>query len=52
MKSTGVSTIGELAQQFGLPTHVLRHWESMGLLEPSRDGIGQRRYGEADVTRV
>ncbi|WP_222106441.1 MerR family transcriptional regulator [Catellatospora sichuanensis] len=52
MKSTGGFTIGELAHEFGLATHVLRHWESMGLLQPGRDGVGQRRYGEADLVRV
>jgi MerR family transcriptional regulator, copper efflux regulator len=52
MKSNGGSTIGELVQRFGLAAHVLRHWESMGLLEPARDGIGQRRYGEADAARI
>jgi DNA-binding transcriptional MerR regulator len=51
MKSSGW-TIGELAQRFGLPTHVLRHWESVGLLVPDRDRNGQRRYGHDDLTRV
>jgi DNA-binding transcriptional MerR regulator len=51
MKSSGW-TIGELAQRFGLPTHVLRHWESVGLLVPNRDRNGQRRYGHDDLTRV
>jgi len=41
-----------MARRFGLPTHVLRHWESMGLLAPARDRGGQRRYGEADLRRV
>ncbi|MCP3804826.1 MerR family transcriptional regulator [Allokutzneria sp. A3M-2-11 16] len=45
-------TIGELAARFGLATHVLRHWESMGLLEPSRQSGGHRRYGEHDLERV
>jgi DNA-binding transcriptional MerR regulator len=45
-------TIGEVAHRFGLPTHVLRHWESMGLLAPPRDGGGQRRYSRADLARV
>lgn len=45
-------TIGELARRFGLPTHVLRHWESMGLLAPVRDSGGQRRYTRADLARV
>ncbi len=52
MKSTGEFTIGELAHEFGLATHVLRHWESMGLLRPGRNGAGQRRYGRADLARV
>ncbi|MDT0305453.1 MerR family transcriptional regulator [Streptomyces sp. DSM 44917] len=37
-------TIGELAGRFGLATHVLRHWEDVGLLQPSRRVGGQRRY--------
>lgn len=45
-------TIGELAGRFGLATHVLRHWESMGLLAPGRAAGGQRRYGHADLARV
>lgn len=44
--------IGDLAERFGLATHVLRHWESMGLLSPARDAGGRRRYGVADLTRV
>ncbi len=45
-------TIGELAGRFGLATHVLRHWETIGLLAPARRANGRRRYGEADLTRV
>ncbi|NYI03537.1 helix-turn-helix domain-containing protein [Allostreptomyces psammosilenae] len=55
MKSSeadGPLAIGALAARFGLPTHVLRHWESMGLLEPERDHAGRRRYGRPDVVRV
>ncbi|MFB7606799.1 MerR family transcriptional regulator [Streptomyces gardneri] len=44
--------IGALAERFGLATHVLRHWEAMGLLAPARDAVGHRRYGAADITRV
>ncbi|MET8117400.1 MerR family transcriptional regulator [Streptomyces prasinus] len=44
--------IGALAERFGLATHVLRHWEAMGLLMPARDTAGRRRYGSADLTRV
>jgi len=45
-------TIGELAAQFGVATHVLRHWEDMGLLSPARREAGRRVYGPAHVTRV
>jgi DNA-binding transcriptional MerR regulator len=44
--------IGALAGRFGLAAHVLRHWESAGLLAPARDPAGRRRYGPADVVRV
>lgn len=45
-------SIGALAGRFGLATHVLRHWEAMGLLAPARDAAGRRRYDAADLTRV
>lgn len=45
-------SIGALAERFGMATHVLRHWEAMGLLTPARDTAGRRRYGTADLTRV
>ncbi|MFI6347761.1 MerR family transcriptional regulator [Streptomyces sp. NPDC050560] len=44
--------IGALAARFGLATHVLRHWETMGLLRPARDAGGRRRYGADDLARV
>ncbi|QES09261.1 MerR family transcriptional regulator [Streptomyces venezuelae] len=44
--------IGALAERFGLATHVLRHWETMGLLTPARDAAGRRRYRITDLTRV
>jgi DNA-binding transcriptional MerR regulator len=50
--SHGHITIGELAGRFGQATHVLRHWESVGLLAPGRAAGGQRRYGDADLARV
>lgn len=54
MKANGAPqwTVGELARRFDLPTHVLRHWEDEGLLEPVRDASGYRRYGPDDLTRV
>lgn len=45
-------SVGELAARFEIATHVLRHWEDVGLLTPARDGAGRRRYDRADVFRV
>ncbi|MFD5091050.1 MerR family transcriptional regulator [Amycolatopsis thailandensis] len=50
MKSSTLS-VGEVAERFGLATHVLRHWESVGLLKPARSG-DRRRYDDADLYRV
>jgi Predicted transcriptional regulators len=52
MKSTELWSIGETANRFGLDTHVLRHWEEVGLLTPERDSSGRRRYGRADAVRI
>ncbi|GAA4086178.1 hypothetical protein GCM10022214_52860 [Actinomadura miaoliensis] len=52
MKSSEELAIGELAERFGLPTHVLRYWESRGLLAPARRAGGQRTYERADLERV
>jgi MerR family copper efflux transcriptional regulator len=53
MKSSEAAmSIGEIAQRFGLATHVLRHWESMGLLTPARVTASCRRYSPADLYRV
>ncbi|WP_246268044.1 MerR family transcriptional regulator [Acrocarpospora macrocephala] len=46
-----MKSIGEVAAQFGLPTHALRHWEAEGLLTPARAG-DRRRYTDADLYRV
>ncbi|MEV4666282.1 MerR family transcriptional regulator [Microbacterium sp. LWO12-1.2] len=45
-------SVGEVAARFDLPTNVLRHWETVGLLRPSRDDAGRRRYGEDEVVRI
>lgn len=54
MKSSVESpwSVGEVAARFELPTNVLRHWETVGLLTPARDGAGRRRYGQDDVVRI
>ncbi|MEV4313383.1 MerR family transcriptional regulator [Actinocrispum sp. NPDC049592] len=49
--NVGMKSIGEVAARFGLPAHVLRHWEAEGLLTPTREG-NRRRYTEADIHRV
>lgn len=45
-------SVGDVAIRFDLPTNVLRHWESVGLLTPPRDAAGRRRYGEDEVVRI
>jgi DNA-binding transcriptional MerR regulator len=45
-------SIGDAAARFSLPTHVLRHWEDVGLLHPQRDGGDRRRYGDDDLVRI
>jgi DNA-binding transcriptional MerR regulator len=45
-------SVGDVAARFDLPTNVLRHWETVGLLRPERDAAGRRRYGEDDVVRI
>ncbi|MFJ2551005.1 MerR family transcriptional regulator [Microbacterium sp. NPDC087591] len=54
MKSSPESpwSVGEVAARFDLPTNVLRHWETVGLLRPARDPAGRRRYGEDEVVRI
>lgn len=50
--SGGELTIGQLAKRFGLATHVLRHWEDVGLLEPAERVNGRRRYRHWHAARV
>ena len=45
-------TIGETASLCAVSVRMLRHWESVGLLHPERDGNGYRLYGEHDVARI
>lgn len=55
MTSRGASvswSVGEVAARFELETHVLRHWEDVGLLKPDRDAAGRRRYVRDDMVRV
>ncbi|WP_344279243.1 MerR family transcriptional regulator [Actinomadura napierensis] len=52
MKSSATMGIGEVAGRFGLATHVLRHWESVGLLHPERAAGDRRRYRHGDLYRI
>lgn len=49
---TGMMTIGQLADRFGLATHVLRFWEEERLLEPAARVNGRRRYSADQMARV
>lgn len=51
MKSSPM-TIGQVADHFDLPAHVLRHWESVGLLSPARVQGDRRRYSHDDLLQV
>ena len=44
-------TISDLAQEFGVTTRTLRHYEDQGLVTPSRDGIN-RIYTPRDRVRL
>lgn len=44
--------IGEVAHEMGLPTNVLRHWETVGLILPERDAAGRRKYSEDQIVRI
>lgn len=45
-------SVGELASATGLSVRVLRHWEHVGLVRPSRTPSGHRRYGPVEITRL
>ena len=44
-------TISDLAQEFGVTTRTLRHYEDQGLVTPARDGIS-RIYTSRDRVRL
>lgn len=44
-------TISDLAQEFGVTTRTLRHYEDQGLVTPAREGIN-RIYSHRDRVRL
>ncbi|GIJ23637.1 MerR family transcriptional regulator [Micromonospora lutea] len=45
--------IGEVARRSGVSARMLRHYESLGLVEPTgRTGAGYREYSHADIRRI
>lgn len=52
MRSSAWLSIGELAREFSLEPHVLRHWESEGILEPTERIGGKRRYDDSARARI
>lgn len=45
-------TIGEIASQVGVSASTLRLWEAEGLVSPTRDASGRRRYTPDDLVRL
>ncbi|MEV2239235.1 MerR family transcriptional regulator [Micromonospora sp. NPDC049891] len=45
--------IGDVARQSGVSARMLRHYESLGLVEPTqRTGAGYREYSSDDIRRI
>lgn len=46
-------TIGEVAEQLGVNTSLLRYWEKeFGTLRPKRTGKGDRLYTKDDIAKI
>lgn len=45
-------SIGQMAELSGISERALRHYESLGLLLPSREANGYRSYGPDDIERL
>ena len=50
-KSSAIFRISDLAQEFGVTTRTIRHYEELGLLKPEREGQA-RIYSRGDRTRL
>ncbi|MEV0839375.1 MerR family transcriptional regulator [Actinocatenispora sera] len=44
--------IGDAAVALGIAAHVLRHWESLGLLAPTRSSSGHRSYDDQTLDQA
>ncbi len=44
--------IGEVAEHLGVETHVLRHWEDVGVIQPERTAAGYRNYDNEMLARL
>ncbi len=46
-------TIGEVADQFGVATSLIRFWESeFSILHPKKNKKGNRQYTKADIEKI
>ncbi|WP_172144923.1 MerR family transcriptional regulator [Bifidobacterium panos] len=45
-------SVGEVSQQFGVSTRMLRHWDKSGLIRPVRVANGYRSYMPEDIARL
>ncbi len=45
-------SIGQLAERTGVSVPAIRFYENKGLVQPSRNAGGQRRFKRADVRRI
>lgn len=45
-------TIGQVARRTGLAVSAIRYYEDEGLVSPSRNGGGQRRFLRSDIRRL
>lgn len=52
MASNHVYTIGQLAKLSGVSPRTLRHYESLGLINPTRTESGYRTYTSQDAKRL
>ncbi|MES0808075.1 redox-sensitive transcriptional activator SoxR [Roseibium sp. SCPC15] len=52
MKGSDLLTIGELAERTGLSVSAIRFYEEKGLVHPTRNQGGQRRFLRADIRRL